>query len=179
MSRPSGFDAFRWYPETIVNRLREIGRHADRIDFRETDGMQLLEELLANRGYGPACAKHSAAGRSDASGAEVIFVDPPYTAGGKRAGRRLYAHNEIDHPRLFEMLADSGTDFLMTYDRTSEIVSLSQKYGFHAVGVTMKNTHHALIPELIITPKPVFVYMRFAGRIGALRARASKQTRSA
>jgi DNA adenine methylase len=170
VSRPSGFDAFRWYPETIVNRLREIGRHADRIDFRETDGMQLLEELLANRGYGPACAKHSAAGRSEASGADlpacvrqhtqagVIFVDPPYTAGGKRAGRRLYAHNEIDHPRLFEMLADSGTDFLMTYDRTSEIVSLSQKYGFHAVGVTMKNTHHALIPELIITPKPVFVH---------------------
>lgn len=139
--------ASRWYPETIVNRLREIGRHADRIDFRETDGMQLLKEVLANRGCG-----------SDASGAEVIFVDPPYTAGGKRAGRRLYAHNEIDHPRLFEMLADSGTDFLMTYDRASEIVSLSQKYGFHAVGVTMKNTHHALIPELIITPKPVFVH---------------------
>ncbi len=46
----------------------------------------------------------------------------------------------------------------MTYDRSSEIIALSRKHGFHAVQVTMKNTHHARIPELIITPEPAFVH---------------------
>ncbi len=87
----------------------------------------------------------------------VVFIDPPYTAGGKRAGKRLYTHNEIDHARLFEMLADSGANFLMTYDLADEIVSLVRKHGFYAVEVLMKNTHHDRIPELVITPRPVFI----------------------
>ena len=33
----------------------------------------------------------------------VFFIDPPYTAGGKRAGARLYAHNELDHALLFDI----------------------------------------------------------------------------
>ena len=132
--------ASRWYPETLVKRLRKITEHANRIGFCETDGMMLLEALLGHRD----CEF-------------VVFVDPPYTAGGKRAGKRLYAHNEVDHPRLFEMLADSGANFLMTYDRAPEIEALIRKHGFHAVQVLMKNTHHARIPELVITPQPVFV----------------------
>ena len=78
--------------------------------------------------------------------------------GRQAGGKRLYAHNEIDHPRLFEMLAGSGADFLMTYDRTPEIESLIDRHGFHAVRVLMKNTHHARIPELVITPRPVFLH---------------------
>ncbi len=139
--------ASRWYPETIVNRLWAIADHTQCIEFRETDGMRLLEAFVANRGLGKV-----------ANVSTVVFVDPPYTAGGKRAGKRLYAHNEVDHPKLFELLADCGAEFLMTYDRAPEIVSLSEKYGFHAVRVIMKNTHHARIPELIISPKPVFVH---------------------
>ena len=133
--------ASRWYPQTTAKRLREITRYADRIGFCETDGMKLLDAILNSFGN-----------------QMVVFVDPPYTAGGKRAGKRLYKHSQIDHPRLFEMLADSGADFLMTYDRTTEIVSLVRKYRFHAVQVTMKNTHHARIPELVITPQPVFLH---------------------
>ena len=45
--------ASRWYPETIVGRLREIAAHADRIDFHETDGIRMLEELLGRAGTGP------------------------------------------------------------------------------------------------------------------------------
>ncbi len=132
--------ASRWYPGTIIQRLREIAAHADRIEFHETDGMKWMAALLAG------------------GGAEfVVFVDPPYTAGGKRAGKRLYAHNEVDHPRLFEMLADSGADFLMTYDRAPEIERLIRRHRFCAVEVLMKNTHHARVPELVITPRPVFV----------------------
>ena len=129
----------RWYPETLTRRLFKITEHATRIGFCETDGMMLLEAFLANRDHG-----------------FVVFVDPPYTAGGKRAGKRLYAHNQIDHPRLFKMLAVSGANFLMTYDRAPEIEALIRKYDFTAVQVFMKNTHHARVPELVITPQPVF-----------------------
>ena len=131
--------ASRWYPETIAKRLGEITKHADRISFCETDAMKLLSALLPTLG-----------------GDVALFVDPPYTAGGKRAGKRLYAHNEIDHPLLFEMLADSEAEFLMTYDFSREIVTLVRQHGFHAVQVTMKNTHHARIPELVITSQAIF-----------------------
>jgi len=132
--------ASRWYPDTLVKRLRKIAECADRISFCETDGMRFLETLLEN------CRRDAA-----------VFVDPPYTAGGKRAGQRLYAHAELDHARLFEMLAASRLNFLMTYDRSAEILSLVREHGFHAVQVVMKNTHHGLIPELVITPQPEFV----------------------
>ncbi len=71
--------ASRWYPDTLIRRLQTIGTYAHRISFCETDGMQLLDTLLGQLNDGA-----------------VFFVDPPYTgAGGKRAGERLYAHNEI------------------------------------------------------------------------------------
>jgi DNA adenine methylase len=31
----------------------------------------------------------------------VFFIDSPYTAGGKRAGSRLYTHFEVDHEKTF------------------------------------------------------------------------------
>ena len=138
--------ASRWYPETIVKRLREISVYSDKISFIETDGIELLERELTRQNLD-----------RESKADQVVFVDPPYTAGGKRAGKRLYTHNEIDHVRLFGILADSKTNFLMTYDKAPEIVSLSQKHGFHIVQVTMKNTHHAKLAELVITPEPVFV----------------------
>ncbi len=127
--------ASRWYPETLAGRLSAIADNADRIEFSGSDGMALLEGM-------PAGA--------------VLFVDPPYNTGGKRAGQRLYAHNEIDHARLFALLAETKTDFLMTYDRSDEIADLVRKHGFHTVQVAMKNTHHARISELVISPRPVF-----------------------
>ena len=132
--------ASRWYPETLVRRLSDLTRHARRIGFCEADGIVHLEALINS--LGDDC---------------VLFVDPPYTAGGKRAGKRLYTHSELDHDRLFELLADGGCEFLMTYDRTPEIEALVRNHGFHTVQVLMKNTHHARIPELVISRRPVFV----------------------
>lgn len=132
--------ASRWYPVTIEQRLRAIADHRTAIDFRYADGMTLLEQLLL----------------SDNIKRIPVFVDPPYTAGGKRAGQRLYNHNCIDHTRLFAMLAGSSANFLMTYDESPEILELIDHHGFHAVRVVMKNTHHAKISELVITPGKVF-----------------------
>ena len=130
----------RWYPETLAKRLSLIQRYADRVIFLEGDGIKLLPTLL--RGWGDKAA---------------VFVDPPYTAkGGKRAGSRLYAHSEIDHARLFEIMADSGTNFLMTYDAAPEVVELVRQHGFSAVTLAMKNGHHNRMSELVITPDAMF-----------------------
>ena len=178
--------ASRWYPETTIRRLAEIERHAPRIDFRKTDGLGLLASLasascapsespLASGNRAEAAASQEALvssnGQSPTTTMErkgrplgarplsevVAFVDPPYTAaGGKRAGSRLYRHYEVDHAKLFGILANSSVDFLMTYDCAPEIVSLIKEHGFHAVRVAMKNTHHAKLPELVITRRSVF-----------------------
>ena len=131
--------ASRWYPDTIIRRLRAVAEYADQIDFHEIDGMLLLERILAGA----------------AASQVAIFADPPYTAGGKQAGRRLYNHNIIDHQRLFTTLADSGAEFLMTYDESAEILNLIDMHEFHVVRVVMKNTHHAHRGELVITPRPL------------------------
>ena len=177
--------ASRWYPETTIRRLAEIERHAPRIDFRKTDGLGLLASLASascapsepplasgNRAEATSQAAFASGngqspttnmerkGRPHGAGppSEVVaFVDPPYTAaGGKRAGSRLYRHYDVDHAKLFDMLANSSIDFLMTYDCAPEIVSLVKEHGFHAVRVAMKNTHHAKLSELVITRRNVF-----------------------
>lgn len=132
--------ASRWYAQTLIRRLQAIAQHADRLDFREADGLQQVARLT-----------HDGARTNT-----VVFVDPPYTAGGKRAGARLYRYHALDHARLFALLADSGADFLMTYDQAPEIEALVRQHKFHAVRVTMKNAHHAWLPELVITPQPRF-----------------------
>ena len=73
----------RWYADTLAARIRAIGNYADRFDFFQGDGVSLVE----------LCKDNVAA---------AFFIDPPYTAAGKRAGRRLYTYNEIDHEDLFE-----------------------------------------------------------------------------
>ena len=131
--------ASRWYPETLIRRLADILNHESSIRLFEANGVDMLRNL-------PDLCDDSC----------VLFVDPPYTAGGKRAGKRLYTRNEIDHASLFELLADANVDFLATYDMTDEIYALVRKHGFHAVRVAMKNTHHARVWELLISPGPVF-----------------------
>ncbi|MCS1409029.1 MAG: hypothetical protein M2R45_02208 [Verrucomicrobia subdivision 3 bacterium] len=130
----------RWYPETLVSRINAIREHAHRIAFFEGDGLKLLPILL--EGWGRRAA---------------VFLDPPYTAqGGKRAGTRLYVHSEIDHGALFQALADCDSNFLMTYDAAPEIVELVRRHDFNAASLSMKNTHHNRLSELVITGEPLF-----------------------
>jgi DNA adenine methylase len=129
--------ASRWYPRTLAERIREIARMKDRLEFREGDAMRLLPRFLNTR-------------------RAAFFVDPPYTAGGKKAGNRLYAFNDLDHEKLFAVLNKAHSPVLMTYDGALEVERLAQRYGFHVGRIPMKNTHHALMDELVIT-KPAFI----------------------
>jgi DNA adenine methylase len=78
------------------------------------------------------------------------FVDPPYTAGGKRVGGRLYTFSEVDHEHLFFEMARCMGPVMMTYDDVPEVVSLAAKYHFEILRAPMKTTHHEIKNELLL-----------------------------
>ena len=124
--------ASRWYAKTLAARIRAIGAYADRFDFFQGDGMNLIDQRKDNR-------------------KAAFFIDPPYTAAGKRAGRRLYNHHDVNHEDLFERMSTAKAPFMMTYDESAEIIRMARRHGFRLAKVPMKNTHHDLLYELLIT----------------------------
>ncbi len=118
----------RWYPETLGRRIRAINAISNRIDFLQGDGLMCLRQNVEKKN-------------------SVFFIDPPYTV----TGRRLYACSDLDHSELFKILAESDCEFLMTYDRSSEIESLADSYGFAYEEVLMQGRLNQRKTELIIT----------------------------
>ncbi|MFQ5585690.1 MAG: DNA adenine methylase [Thermodesulfobacteriota bacterium] len=121
----------RWYPQTLAKRLRNLEHISNRLSFRHDDGLKVLNEYSNNQ---------------DA----IYFIDPPYTAGGKSAGKRLYKYYAIDHENLFSLCEKLNGDFIMTYDNAAEVRALAKKHGFVAKPIAMRNTHHAELTELVI-----------------------------
>jgi DNA adenine methylase len=122
----------RWYPKTLAKRFLNLNQIASRIDFRCDDGLRVLKEFATNQ--------------------EVIyFIDPPYTAGGKKAGKRLYKHSNLDHERLFTVCESLKGDFLITYDNAEEVKRMARTHGFQMRLIPMTNTHHARLEELVIS----------------------------
>lgn len=79
-----------------------------------------------------------------------FFIDPLYTAGGKRAESRLYTHADLDHEALFHTASQVAGDFLITYDNADELHDLARHYNFDTQLVAMKSTHHTEMTELLI-----------------------------
>ena len=121
----------RWYPQTIAKRIAAIESVSSRIEFHRTDAFGMLEKYKSSKDT-------------------IFFIDPPYTAGGKRAGSRLYNHSFIDHSRLFSLAREIKGDFLMTYDNAGEVRKMATEYGFETRAIPMKNAHHAKLDELLI-----------------------------
>ena len=122
----------RWYPLTLARRIAAIAEVRNRIVFRQADGM----EIIAGHVDDPSAA---------------YFVDPPYTAGGKRAGTRLYTFSRLDHAKLFELLAQARGPAMITYDDAAEPRVLARQHGFAVEKVRMSNAHHSTMTELVIT----------------------------
>lgn len=120
--------ASRWYPDTLRKRILEITAVKHRIFFCGGDGIRHMRENANREGA-------------------VYFIDPPYVV----AGRRLYQHSYIDHQDLFTVAASVRGDFLMTYDSVPEIRQLAEDHGFAVREIPMKNTHHAMKMELLIS----------------------------
>jgi DNA adenine methylase len=123
----------RWYPDTLCRRIRAIAALRERIEIMQADGIEVMREHAHELGA-------------------VWFIDPPYTAGknGKRAGRRLYVHNELDHEELFRVTATLAGDFLMTYDDAEEVRTMAGNQGFDFTPCAMQNTHLSKMKELLI-----------------------------
>lgn len=121
----------RWYPSTLAKRIRNIDLIKARLTFECRDAFEVLEL------------------HKDEDDC-VFFIDPPYTAGGKKAGSRLYTHFQLDHERLFSVCSELRGDFIMTYDNASEVKKLAGEHGLQAKPIPMKNTHHAAMTELVI-----------------------------
>lgn len=121
----------RWYPETLKRRILDIAAIRERITFIQGDGIDVIRKNKDTRSVS-------------------FFVDPPYTAGGKRAGKRLYAHYELDHEEVFRALSNAAGDFLMTYDDAVDVQEMAKAFNFDTQLIAMKNTHHAEMSELLI-----------------------------
>ena len=101
----------RWYPETLQKRMAEIAQMHYKFSFTQGDALQFLVE-------------------NTWSNDTAFFIDPPYTASKKGAGRRLYTYNEVDHDRLFLIASQLSGQVFMTYDDTDEARSLANRYNF-------------------------------------------------
>lgn len=80
----------------------------------------------------------------------VSFIDPPYSAPGKSAGKRLYNCWQLDHDELFEVAASLHGDFLLTHEDAPYTRALAAQHGFEVEPVRMQNTHGARQTELLI-----------------------------
>jgi DNA adenine methylase len=123
--------ASRWYPETLAKRFAIIHQIRHRLKVICGDCFPVLNQYSNDK-------------------SAVFFVDPPYTAGGKSAGKRLYAYFELDHNLLFKACSDLAGDFVMTYDNAQEVLDLVSRYELNNKLIPMKNTHHAPMTELVI-----------------------------
>jgi DNA adenine methylase len=121
----------RWYPKTLARRIRDIDYVRRRIEFIRGDAFEIIKQYSKQKSV-------------------AWFVDPPYTAGGKRAGSRLYTHSQIDHEKLFSLMEEVRGDVLITYDNADEVKALAEKHGFQTALIPMKNTHHVKMAELLI-----------------------------
>ncbi len=121
----------RWYPETLKRRILQIAEIRDRITFITGDGLEIITQNIH---------------RHDV----VFFIDPPYTAAGKKAGHRLYQYAQLNHEKLFELAGQISGDFLMTYDESQEVKAWANFHRFDWQTVAMKNTHHAKMTELLV-----------------------------
>jgi DNA adenine methylase len=121
----------RWYPATLAKRILNLRYISSRIDFRFDDGLNVMKEFASKREV-------------------VYFIDPPYTAGGKKAGKRLYKHCDLDHDNLFKICESLKGNFLMTYDDAEEVKRMARMHGFQMRLIPMTNTHHATKEELVI-----------------------------
>jgi DNA adenine methylase len=122
---------YNWKPRTLAKRLRHLDFVVDRIDFRYTDGLQVIREFAAQKDV-------------------VYFIDPPYTLGGKEAGKQLYRHWQIDHEELFSLCASLSADFLLTYDCNEEVKHMARRQGFEMKLIAMWTNRNGAMNELVI-----------------------------
>lgn len=121
----------RWYPETLAGRIAVLAAHRHRVTVTQGDALGILERTPFRPGT-------------------VIFVDPPYTAGAKSAGRRLYTHHTLDHVRLFQACANLGVPWVMTHEHDPQVMALAWEHHLTWRAVKMTSGHNVTARELVV-----------------------------
>ena len=121
----------RWYPATLSKRITDIAYIKNKLSFVQGCGLEIIKKYNHTK-------------------ENCFFIDPPYTAFGKQAGKRLYKYHNIDHKYLFKLFCSSPADFLFTYDINKDMLNMAKYFNFQTAIVPMKNTHNKKMKELII-----------------------------
>ncbi len=122
----------RWYPDTLIKRVKRISELEDKIKLVHGDGLRILRERKKRTN-------------------DVYFVDPPYSFSSNGAGRRLYSHYEVPHEDLIKAVKKLRGPFLMTYDNDAAIHALAKKHKLSTSKIQMRSSHHANKKELLIS----------------------------
>jgi DNA adenine methylase len=105
----------RWYPRTLYDRINNINKIKNVIDFKCSDAFDLIESQLDNE-------------------QAFFFIDPPYT----KAAKRLYTLYDIDHERLFKLVSKIKGKYLLTYDDTEQVRHYTNQYNLAYKRIPMK-----------------------------------------
>lgn len=111
----------QWNGETLSRKIEEI--HG----WFKTEKMQIIEGDAFDE-----IPKHPNT---------FAFIDPPYTYGKETPGSGLYRENQVDHPKLFRMLADRKSPWLATYNNCEAVINLIQENAFQYTTVKMNRLH--------------------------------------
>ncbi len=121
----------RWYPDSLVHRIRAINELRGSIEVVDCDGVELLK--VHQQDWQVAA-----------------FVDPPFTASRKSAGNRLYAKHKLDHSVIFKVCVEFRGPLVMTYDDAQKIKDLSEMHGLSYGEIAMQNRRNKVMNELVI-----------------------------
>jgi DNA adenine methylase len=120
-----------WYANTLARRINDIHDIRDKIVFIHGDGLEVIKEHTS-------------------SAATSFFVDPPYTASRKKAGKRLYTYNDLNHDELFDLMTTVKGDFLMTYDDNETVQKMAEDRAFDVALVAMQSRRLNTMYEFLI-----------------------------
>jgi DNA adenine methylase len=123
--------ASRWYPQTLSERVTSTHALREKVTFVQCDGLQVLRQF----------AKDPRA---------VAFVDPPYVANGRGAGRRLYAHHDVNCDELFKILKNFRGPMVITYHRSVIVDRLAKAAGIRRHTITVQTGHTRSKREFIM-----------------------------
>lgn len=118
----------RWYPETLAKRIMSISTYRDKLEFIKGDAFDFINATYDKPNT-------------------YFFIDPPYTI----AGKRLYTLSDVDHDEILKRVSELKCHYLVTYDKSSYIMSLIEKYNLKWKSIPMQTTHLVTKEELLIS----------------------------
>jgi len=121
----------RWYPSTLIARIKHIHSLRDRLIFVHGCGLEEIRKFSFKK-------------------KTAMFVDPPYTVGEKSAGTRLYRYNELDHKLLMDLLANARSKFLLTHEDNRSIRKMADESGMQVIKLPLITGQNKKSAELLI-----------------------------